>query len=305
MIGSGEEIRELAKEIGGHRHYNIDIVSSIDVDQTPAVLIPEKVAIENVSTIAADLNNDKVQGILPSLYNLLFSKIRFISLDSLYEEIFDRVPVSILKHNWFLENISTTPKYVYDTLKRLMDIIISLVLGLISLVFYPFVALFIKLEDKGPLFYVQERVGQNEKPVRIIKFRSMSVSKNVDLKKDSESRITKFGAFLRKSRIDELPQLWNVLKGDLSLIGPRPELPTFVELYEKEIPYYKIRHIIKPGLSGWAQLYHDNHPHHGVAVEQTKEKLAYDLYYVKNRSFLLDLNIALKTIKKLISRQGL
>jgi lipopolysaccharide/colanic/teichoic acid biosynthesis glycosyltransferase len=115
----------------------------------------------------------------------------------------------------------------------------------------------------------------------------------------------KVGAFLRKTRIDELPQLWNVLKGDVSLIGPRPEIPALVKLYESEIQYYNIRHLIKPGLSGWAQLYHDNHPHHGEAVGQTKEKLAYDLFYIKNRSFMLDIKIGLKTINKLLSRSGL
>jgi lipopolysaccharide/colanic/teichoic acid biosynthesis glycosyltransferase len=118
------------------------------------------------------------------------------------------------------------------------------------------------------------------------------------------NKITKVGGFLRKSRLDEIPQLWNVWRGDLSLIGPRPELPALAKVYEKEVPYYNVRHLIPPGLSGWAQLYHENHPHQGVNVEETKNKLSYDLYYVKNRSLMLDLKITLKTIKALLSRTG-
>ena len=104
---------------------------------------------------------------------------------------------------------------------------------------------------------------------------------------EAAPRITRVGAFLRNTRLDELPQLWNVLRGDISLVGPRPETPALVKLYEKEIPYYSIRSLIKPGLSGWAQIYHQEHPHHGVAVSETKVKLSYDLYYIKNRSFCL------------------
>ncbi len=113
------------------------------------------------------------------------------------------------------------------------------------------------------------------------------------------------GNILRKTRIDELPQLWNVLVGDISLIGPRPELPTGVAIYDKEIPYYNIRHLIKPGLSGWAQIHQENHPHHGAEVNLTREKLTYDIYYIKNHSFWLDIKIALKTIKALLSRTGI
>jgi lipopolysaccharide/colanic/teichoic acid biosynthesis glycosyltransferase len=116
--------------------------------------------------------------------------------------------------------------------------------------------------------------------------------------------ITRIGKFLRKSRIDELPQLWNVVRGDISLVGPRPEFPEPVALYTKEIPYYNLRHIVKPGLSGWAQIYHQKHPHHGIDTEETGNKLSYDLYYIKNRSFLLDLKIALRTMKVLLSFAG-
>jgi lipopolysaccharide/colanic/teichoic acid biosynthesis glycosyltransferase len=120
----------------------------------------------------------------------------------------------------------------------------------------------------------------------------------------TQLKITRVGKIIRATRIDEFPQFWNVLKGDVSLIGPRPELPSLVSVYEKEIPYYNVRHLIKPGLSGWAQIYHRAHPHHAVAVEDTRDKLSYDLYYVKNRSLNLDIRIIFQTIRAMLSRQG-
>jgi len=185
-----------------------------------------------------------------------------------------------------------------------MDVIISLPLALLSLIFYPFVFLAIKMDDGGEIFIRQSRIGQDNKHVEIIKFRSMSGLDEGEEVLKSRRVVTKVGTFLRKSRIDELPQLWNVLKGDISLIGPRPEIPALALKYEEEIPYYNVRHLIKPGLSGWAQIYHNNHPHHGTDFSETKMKLSYDLYYIKNRSFFLDLKIALKTIKALLSRTG-
>ena len=127
---------------------------------------------------------------------------------------------------------------------------------------------------------------------------------NKQTKRSEERRITRLGGVLRRCRLDELPQLWNVLKGDLSLIGPRPEKPEYVEQYEKQIPFYRIRHLIKPGLSGWAQLYQKVPPKHTADVNLTKKKLAYDLYYLVNRSLLLDLSIALKTLRVIVSRSG-
>ncbi len=290
LIGEGEEMAELERELRDNRHYNIDVVGPSDVEKASLVVI--------------DLASEKIQGDLPRFYNLLFSRVRFIDADEMYENIFDRVPLSLLRHNWFLENVSTSPKFVYDALKRGMDVLLAFVLGVASLALYPFVFLAIKLDDGGPAFIVQDRVGQNGELVKIYKFRSMARNETDLSKGTAENYVTRVGGFLRKSRIDELPQLWNVLRGDLSLIGPRPELPSGVKLYEQEIPFYGIRHLIKPGLSGWAQIYHQNHPHHGEAVEETREKLSYDLYYVKNRSFLLDLNIALKTVKEIVSRKG-
>jgi len=308
LIGSGDEMKELKEEVNNNPRYNLNFISSVDLNEMSGLDFNEEVLkiiySEDVHVVAVDLKNEKVLPILPSLYNLIFSKIKFIDMYRVYEDIFDRVPLSLVRYNWFLENISTAPKATYDFLKRAMDIVLSLALGVISLVIYPFVIIAIKLEDRGPIFFVQERVGKNNKIVRIRKFRSMTVHKESDgLAKDV--RVTKVGAFLRKSRVDELPQLWNVLRGDISLIGPRPELPVLVKLYEKKIPYYDIRHLIKPGLSGWAQLNQPVPPKFSANYDETKIKLSYDLYYIKNRSFLLDLKIALKTIKALLSRSGM
>lgn len=307
LIGLGPEMRELRDEVNTNSRYRFRFVSSIDLQDIDGINIEDDVVKvvyeEEVSAIAIDLRSDAVEPMLPHLYNLIFSKVRFIDANRLYEDIFDRVPVSLLKYNWFLENISLSPHSTYDAVKRMMDIVVASIVGVVSLLIYPIVYVLIKLDDGGPLFIMQERVGKNCKLIRTYKFRSMSRNE-VDLNASEKNVVTKVGALLRKTRLDELPQLWSVVRGDLSLIGPRPELPSGVHLYEQTIPYYNIRHLIKPGLSGWAQLYHDNHPHHGVDVDETKVKLSYDLYYIKNRSLVLDVIIALKTLKELALRKG-
>jgi len=308
LIGSGEEMRELREEVNNNSRYSIQFVSSIDLSSMDKLDFQHEVLntvyAEGIQIVAVDLNNEKVAPVLPHLYNLIFSRVRFIDMYKIYEDIFDRVPLSLLQYNWFLENISLAPKFTYDFLKRAMDIVLAGILGIVSLPLYPFVWLLVKLDDGGPLFIFQERIGRNNRPFRIVKFRTMARDDGGVYDDGETNRVTRVGGMLRKSRIDELPQLWNVLRGDLSLIGPRPELPALVKAYEKEIPYYNIRHLIKPGLSGWAQVYHDQHPHHAKAVNETREKLSYDLYYIKNRSFLTDIKIALHTIRELVSRKG-
>lgn len=308
LVGSGDEIRELRDEVNNNPRYRLRFVSSIDLDKIDGIDFKDEILTtvysENITTIVVDLRNEKVRSILPHFYNLIYSKVHFVDMYKIYEDIFDRVPLSLVNYNWFLENISSGTKSTYDFLKRSMDVVVAFVLGIGSLLLYPFIIVAIKLDDGGSIFFVQERVGKNNSPIYIRKFRTMS---GVDTGNDvlrSKLAVTRVGMFLRKTRIDELPQLWNIFIGDLSLIGPRPEIPALVKLYVKEIPYYNIRHLIKPGLSGWAQIYHENHPHHGTNVSATREKLSYDLYYVKNRSFILDIKIGLKTVKTIISRSG-
>lgn len=310
LIGSGEEMKELLNEVNNNPIYNLNVVSLVDLNRADEHgfwdEIVSRVYSEDVSIIAIDLAHENIEPVLPHLYNLIFSKVSFVDMHKIYEDIFDRVPLSLLRYNWFLENISTTPHAAYDALKRLMDITVSFILFIGSLAFYPFIYLAIKLNDGGPLFISQDRIGENNRLIKILKFRTMTGNDEGKYGSDGTSslRITKVGSYLRKFRIDELPQLWSVLKGDLSLIGPRPELPSLIKHYSQEIPYYNVRHLIKPGLSGWAQIYHAEHPHHKVAMFETKKKLSYDLYYIKNRSYLLDLKIALRTIKILLSIAG-
>lgn len=308
LIGSGPEMLELEKEVNNNSRYDVQFVASLDVTKVDGDEVKsemqQKIYSENISVIVADFRDEKVEPVLPTLYNLIFSDVRFVDIYKLYEDIFDRIPLSLVRYNWFLEHVSGTAERGYDFLKRGMDFIISLTLGVVSLIFYPFVYIAIKLEDGGPIFFAQERIGKNNELIQLKKFRSLAVHNSPDGIAKNPSP-TKVGAFLRRTRIDELPQLWSVIIGDLSLIGPRPEIPTLVTVYEKEIPYYNVRHLIKPGLSGWAQLYQSNAPRWGTEVNETRTKLSYDLYYIKHRSLGLDLKVTLRTIKTLLSREGL
>jgi exopolysaccharide biosynthesis polyprenyl glycosylphosphotransferase len=308
VLGRGPEMNLLLQEVNNNPRYGLEFVYSFDLDKSDGAdfqkEIIEKIKMLNVSVVVIDLQNDSLKKKLVNFYELLFSNIRFVDINSLYEDIFDRVPLSLVSYGWFLENVSLSASITYDVLKRVTDIFLGFILGILSLIFYPFICLAIKLEDHGPVFIIQERIGKNNRLIKIIKFRTMSFNDNESAENKRINKITKVGSFLRKSRLDEIPQLWNVWKGDLSLIGPRPELPALALTYEKEVPYYNVRHLITPGLSGWAQLYHENHPHQGVNTEETKNKLSYDLFYIKNRSPLLDLKIALKTIKTMLSQTG-
>ncbi len=305
LIGSGKEVEELAFEINRNGNYGMRFVSIIDVDKgDPAEIekiVQESAKFNNVSIVVVDLEHDKIRAILPSLYGLIFDQVQFVAMYKVYEDVFKRVPFSVLQYNWFIENISTSPKFFYDFFKRVVDIVLALGGGVLSLVFYPFVYLAIKMEDGGPLFIVQERIGQGGKKITMHKFRSMKSSDRGVWVTEQDERITRVGNILRKTRIDELPQLWDVLVGSLSLIGPRPDIYDLGQELSKTIPYYPVRSTIKPGLSGWAQISQELPPQ---SLEETKVRLAYDLYYVKNRSIVLDLHIIAKTVRTLLSRSG-
>lgn len=305
LLGTGQEMQDLRDEVNGNEHYNLSFISSVNIEELDGIdfqeEVVEKVYSEGVTSIVIDLKHPKAEAILPSLYNLIFSNVRFLDMYKVYEEVFDRIPLSLVGYNWFLENISFSPHTMYDTLKRMMDVVIAGVLGVCSLVFYPFVILAIKIEDGGQVFITQDRIGQGNRPIKLWKFRSMKKNDSGVWPVDGDSMITRVGRFLRQTRIDELPQLWNIVRGDISLIGPRPDIVDLGKKLAGEIPYYTVRNLIKPGLSGWAQIKQDIVPH---SVEETRERLAYDLYYLKNRSFVLDLAIALKTVKTLLSRKG-
>ena len=188
-------------------------------------------------------------------------------------------------------------------LKRFGDITISLILLIISFPLIIFFGILIKTEDRGPIFYSQERTGLYGEIFKLVKLRSMKINSEKEgpvWAKMHDLRITKVGRFIRKSRIDELPQLWSVIKGEMSLIGPRPERPEIEELLVKEIPFYNYRNTIRPGISGWAQVNY----RYGSSIKDSKMKFSYEVFYLRNYSFLLDILIFFKTLKLVIKMEG-
>lgn len=310
LIGTGSDAKALADEIGSDARYPFAFEYVIDTSHAPsheviqhACRIAEK---DDISFLVVDPSDAALQAALPILYDAAFHKRKFamINLMDLYQEVFDRVPLSMVRYEWVLAHSNSS--LVYDAAKRAIDIGAALVGGLISLVLYPFIILAIKMDDGGDIFITQERVGRFQKPIRIIKFRSMSGNDGGKYGSSgkSELQVTRVGKYLRVLRLDELPQLWNVLKGDLSIVGPRPEFPTLAEYYNSRIPYYNARYLVTPGLTGWAQIYHDRHPHHGADVAATKEKLSYDLYYYFRRSLVLDIYIIFQTVRIVLTARG-
>lgn len=304
LIGAGTEIEELKQEVNSNYRYPFEFAYHFDPKEVESSLdmqgkLLELISSGDASVIVGDPHSPALTTLVPLLSNLAFLEARFRFIDStvLYESIFDRVPLSLIRTSWFLVNVSTSPTYVYDFFKRLMDIVAGFLLSVVTALLYWLVALLIKLDDGGPVFFATERVGKDNRPFRLLKFRSMS-------HREAE-QVTRVGYWLRRLRFDEFPQSWNLLRGDISLIGPRPELPRLVQEYAEHIPNYNVRHLIKPGLSGWAQIKEYDVPRGGVVdVRRTATKLSYDLYYIKHRSLMLDIHIALKTIRTLLSRSG-
>ncbi len=311
LIADGAEAIELADEINNNDRYNYYFVRIIDAKtlestedfEAKLLKLIEK---EKIQLIVADSRSEAIGNFLPVLFDLSFLHFAFTFLDfnRLYEDTFDKVPVSCIQYDWFISNISQSKSAIYDAVKRAIDMVGALALLFPAALLFPFAALAIKLEDKGPLFYTTTRIGQYNRLITIYKLRTKNGLDAGDRALKSTLVDTKVGKMLRMSRIDELPQLINVLKGDLSFIGPRPEMPALASVYAKEVPYYNARHFLKPGLSGWAQINNFDVPRGGIDVERTKIKLSYDLYYLERRSLLLDAQIALKTIATIVMRTG-
>jgi sugar transferase (PEP-CTERM system associated) len=224
--------------------------------------------------------------------------------NDVYESITGKVPIESIRLSWLLFAPGSHASRLFLFYKRLVSVVISIIGLLITLPLLPFVALAIRLSSRGHVLYSQCRVGRDGVVFRCYKFRTMRSDAEADTgptwAKDDDPRITRVGKFLRKTRIDEIPQLWNVLRGDMSLVGPRPERPEFVEGLNQEIPYYHLRHSVRPGITGWAQILYK----YGSTVEDAKEKLRYDLYYIKNASVGLDLLILVHTIKIVLLGRG-
>ena len=311
LIADGEDAVELVDEINNNDRYNYSFVRLLDskaLEQTNDFESKLQALLkrEEVELIVADSRGATIKNFLPVLFDLSFLRFAFTFLDfnRLYQDTFDRVPINHLQYDWFISNISQSKSTIYTFFKRVIDIAGAVVLSVPTLLLLPFVALAIKLEDRGALLYKTTRVGQFNRPITIYKFRTKNGADVGATALRSTLVDTKVGTFLRKTRIDELPQLLNVLKGDLSFIGPRPEMPALAEVYAEQVPYYNTRHFLKPGLSGWAQINNYDVPRGGIDVEKTKIKLSYDLYYLERRSILLDAHIGLKTLSTILLRTG-
>ena len=241
-------------------------------------------------------------------HELLEAKLRgtmVVDIRSFYEHVVRRLPLSQINDEWLLqtEGFSLNTRGSLRRLKRALDVLISLVLLVPATPVMLLTALIVRLESPGPVIYRQDHVGLFEKEFTVYKFRSM----RSDAEKDgavwasaNDARVTRFGRFIRKVRIDELPQIWNILKGDMSFIGPRPERMAFVRKLKENIPCYSLRHTVKPGLTGWAQVCYP----YGASEEDARRKLEYDLYYIKNMSLLLDISIIFKTVGVVLFPKG-
>lgn len=302
IIGTGKEVSELITEINHNPHIPIYCKDNLDPSKSSSDISKLFENENNYRFIVADIDDPRVNNFLPELYKNLFPNASIINLHDLYEDIFDKIPLSRIDYAWIMSHISSISPKIYDIGKRFIDIMLSCFVAFVGLIFYPFVAIAIKLEDGGPVLISQYRIGKNNHVFPIYKYRSMTRSDNGKWLPESENKVTKVGKFIRKTRIDELPQALAIIKGDMSLIGPRADIIDLGKRLEKEIPYYTIRTVIKPGLSGWAQVNQEKPPQ---SLEETKIRLSYDLYYIKHRSLSLDLLIALRTLKTLLSREGM
>lgn len=237
------------------------------------------------------------------LLRLYFNGVSTYTLELFHEVYWRKIPLYRLNQSWlFQDGFQIAREPLFERAKRLSDMLLSSTGLLLSAPFVLLAMAAVWLEDRGPVFFLQTRIGRNRVPFRIVKLRTMRVraTEGDRYTQPGDQRITRVGRFLRTSRLDELPQLWNVLKGDMSLIGPRAEWDMLVDDYERQIPSYHYRHLVKPGITGWAQV---NYPY-GAGLEDTLRKLEYDLYYIRHFSFLLDAAIVLKTIHIMLFGKG-
>lgn len=302
FLGDGNEVNEVTKYLNDRPQLGYKTLGILEKGRVKGELKKEieKQNIE-ILVISEEVKADK--DLVAILYSILPQGITVISFDKFYESVTGKIPVYQINKSWFLENLIEINRQSFEKTKEAVDTVLGILLLPLVAILYPIIGLAIKATSSGPILYKQKRVGKNGEIFELLKFRSMVKNAEQDgaqWAKEGDVRVTLIGNFLRKTRLDELPQIWNVVKGDLSFIGPRPERPEFVEELKQKIPFYSSRLLVKPGLSGWAQT---NFPY-GASVEDATEKLQYDLYYIKNRTLFLDLVIALKTIAIILRRQG-
>lgn len=321
FVGPAEELRKV-DELVRDSSLGVEVVAAIatsgetykhhDVKWLPGIRsFSQALKDENIQTVVLGVKPDEIPELRDELYRALFTPLVVLDRAEIEEAATGRIPLTYVTQTWFLHHLKENEKAWFESLKRIADVTIALPVGAVTLVMLPFVALITKLTSPGPIFIRQTRVGRGGKPFTLVKFRSMKVQSAGGMSEPNgpqftsdaktDPRIFPFGRFMRRLRIDEFPQVWNVIIGDLSFVGPRPERPEFVEPLLERMPYYGLRHLTRPGVTGWAQVQFLTPT---ASLEDNLKKLQYDLYYIKNRSLLLDTLILLKTIGVMLRRQG-
>ena len=307
IVGYNNLVAEIVNEFKQKPHlgYNLSFIvdDKIQTGTEPISDLEKLIAENKLDTIILSSDPHQSENLRTVLFNCLRYKVNYVSLPNFYETITGKIPLDNLNQMWFLENFNENNKIWFDRIKIIYDFVLALIIFIITLTFWLIIAIIIKIESRGPVFFIMSRAGKNDKIFRHIKFRTMKEDGNDHSPtRSNDSRITKFGNILRKTRIDELPQVINILKGEMSFVGPRPERPELALNLEKQIPFYGQRTLVKPGLTGSDQI---SGEYHSPSKEDSLKKLQYDLFYIKNRSLFLDLTIILKTIATVISRKGM
>ena len=268
----------------------------------------EKIIAKNnvdILVIVKDIKSPDFKKYLKRIFDLKINGLKIMTYEEFNEDIQKKIDINQINEEWLLESngFDILNNEMQKNIKRGMDLILALILMVILSPLALITAIIIKFESKGPVIFKQTRIGENMKPFRVYKFRSMRLhdpNKHSKYTLNNDTRVTKFGKFMRKTRIDELPQLWNILKGTMSFIGPRPEWDILAKDYAKQINYYNLRHLIKPGITGWAQVMFP----YGESLDDAKKKLEYDLYYLKHQDLILDVLIVAKTAKAVLFGKG-
>lgn len=313
FVGIDETVAELIAEIETRDRLGYEAAAFLDEKGTAPAALKARVlrsrelflkAVQErgVSLVVVTDESGLSEKTRRALLDLIDRPVRFIRLPDFYEHYLRKIPVGTINDLWFLENIDLTGKARYRIVKRAFDIGLSLLALAVCLAPSVLIALGIKLSGRGPVLFRQERLGRAGLRFQILKFRTMKVDGNTFAPtEERDPRVTAFGSFLRAFRLDEIPQVLNILVGEMSFIGPRPERPELVAELERAIPYYRQRLLVKPGIAGWDQV---SGEYHSPSVEDTYKKLQYDLYYIKNMSVLLDFSIFFKTIMTMLGRKG-
>ena len=255
--------------------------------------------------IVKDIKSPGFKKYMKRIFDLKINGLKIMNYEEFNEDIQKKIDINKINEEWLLQSngFDILNNEVQRNIKRGMDLMLALILMVILSPLALIVSIIIKLESKGPVIFKQMRIGENMRPFKVYKFRSMRLHDPEKYSKytlDNDSRVTRFGKFIRKTRIDELPQLWNILKGTMSFVGPRPEWDILAKDYARQINYYNLRHLIKPGITGWAQVMFP----YGESLDDAKKKLEYDLYYLKHQDFILDVLVVAKTAKAVFFGKG-